>query len=521
MTGGAAGLALAGCGGGEEESESPTPGATEQAGEPKTGGTIHVSSPTAILSLDPHTTEGVPVATYFYSYVVHPTDWHAPDYTIGDLAESWETPDDLTWIFHLRGDAKFQDLPPVNGRAVVAEDVVKSIDRYRAQPAASTAWDQWTERYEAPDPRTFKEVTKQPYGYFLMDLGSPLTAVMAMEIVDQFGDLKTHIAGSGPYTLKSYDPNVGLETVRNPTYYQKYPYVDGFNIKVYTDDSAAQAAFRAAQLDAYNATTKPKADNVSSVSGVSVQKFLDRTYTVFMLNAVKGPQFKDERVREAVDLALDRKQMIDKLCFGDGELAGPVPPLWPAALPKEEIEAAYARDVTKSRQLLSAAGYPDLSFDLSFGSYADNPDRAAIIKSNLAEAGITVNLQAADVGTWLNDLTNNNFVSTTFGHLRYLSDYIQINWPHSRGWAHNDLGYTGVDDDEVDAMIEQVNGTINDEERIKLEQDVQRLVLKRHGPTLTLYEPYAYWAAYDFIKGYTPTSYGFGLYKYDYWIDKG
>jgi peptide/nickel transport system substrate-binding protein len=519
--GGAAGLVLVGCGGGEEKSESQTPGATEQAGEIKTGGTIHISSPTAILSLDPHTTEGVSAATYFYSYVVHVTDWHAPDYNIGDLAESWETPDDLTWIFHLRGDAKFQDLPPANGRTVVAEDVVKSIDRYRAQPGASTSWDQWTERYEAPDPRTFTEITKKPYGYFLMDLGSPLTAILAMEIVDQFGDLKTHIAGSGPFTLKSYDPNVALEMLRNPTYYQKYPYVDGFNVKVYTDDSAAQAAFRAGQLDAYVATTKPKADNVGSVAGVTVQKYLDRVYSVFMLNAVQEPRFKDERVREAVDLALDRKQMIDKLCFGDGELAGPVPPLWPAALPKEEVEAAYVRDVTRSKQLLSAAGYPDLAFDLSFGSYQDNPDRASIIKSNLAEAGITVNLQAADIGTWLNNLTNNNFVSTTFTHLRYLSDYIQINWAHSHGWAQTDIGYTGVDDPEVDAMIVQIDGTINDQERIKLEQDVQRLVLKRHGPTLTLYEPYAYWAAYDFIKGYTPTSYGFGLYKYDYWIDKG
>ena len=296
--GGAAGLALAGCGGGgEEKNESQTPIPPGGAGEPIKGGTIHYMSPAPILSLDPHTTEGVSVATFFYSYVVQPTDWHAPDYTIGDLAESWETPDDTHWIFHLRGDVNFQDLPPANGRLLVAEDVVKSIDRYRTMPGASTAWDQWTERYEAPDARTFTEITKKPYGYFLMDLGSPLTAIMATEAVSQYGDLKTHVAGSGPYTLKSYSANEALEMLRNPTYYQNYPYVDGFNLKVYTDDSAAQAAFRAGQLDAYIATTKPKADNVSNVSGVTVQKFLDRTYTVFMLNAVKGPQFKDERVR--------------------------------------------------------------------------------------------------------------------------------------------------------------------------------------------------------------------------------
>ena len=522
--GGAAGLVLAGCGGGEEKNETQVTATPGVVGQPKKGGTIHLSSSTAILSLDTSTTEGSTVAPYFYSYVVQTTDWHAPEYTIGDLAESWETPDDTHWIFHLRGDVNFQNVAPANGRLLVAEDVVKSIDCYRSvpgAPAASLGWDQWTERYEAPDARTFKETTKKPYGYFLYDLGSPATAIMAMEAVDQFGDLKTHVAGSGPYTLKSYDPNVALEILRNPTYYQQYPYVDGLSVKVYTDDSAAQAAFRAGQIDAYNATTKPRADNVGNASGVTVQKFLDRIYTVFMMNAVHEPKFKDERIREAVDLALDRKQMIDKLCFGDGELAGPVPPLWPAALPAEEIEAAYKRDVTKAKQLLSAAGASDLTFDLSFGAYQDNPDRAAIIKSNLAEAGITVNLQSADIGSWLNNLMSNNFVSTTFAHLRYLSDYIQINWAHSHGWGHNDTGYTGVDDPQVDAMLDQINGTIDDQARMKLEQDMQRLVLKRHGPTLTLYEPYAYWAAYDYVKGYTPTSYGFGLYKYDYWIDKG
>ena len=50
---------------------------------------------------------------------------------------------------------------------------------------------------------------------------------------------------------------------------------------------------------------------------------------------------------------------------------------------------------------------------------------------------------------------------------------------------------------------------------------MQRKILARHGPTLVLYEPYGYWVAYDYIKGYKPTAYGFGMFKYDYWIDKG
>ena len=213
---GAAGLVLAGCGGGEEEKEG-TPQATETVtGQPKRGGTIRYPVTTPILSLDPNTTEGVSVAPYFYSYVVHATDWHTPDDTIGDLAESWETPTEVDWIFHLRGDAVFQNLPPANGRPVVAEDIVKSIDRYRGMPGASTSWDQWTERYQAPDPRTFTILTKKPYGYMLMDLGSPLTAIMPIEAVEQFGDLKSNAVGSGPYMVKTYSATKGSNSCATP-----------------------------------------------------------------------------------------------------------------------------------------------------------------------------------------------------------------------------------------------------------------------------------------------------------------
>src|SRR4030042_6728288 len=271
---GAGGLVLAGCGGGGEEAEVTPPAVETPSGEPKRGGTIRYPVTIPILGLDPNTTEGVYVAPYLYSYVVHATDWPQPDAVIGDLAESWETPTEVDWIFHLRGDAVFQDLPPASGRAVVAEDIVKSIDRYRGMPGASTAWDQWTERYQAPDPRTFTLLTKKPYGYMLMDLGSPLTPVLPVEAVEEFGDLKSHAAGSGPYTLKTYARNQGLELARNPTYYREFPYVDGLDIKVLPDDASIQAAFRAGDVDVYLAPDKLRADAVKGVGGTRVPKLL-------------------------------------------------------------------------------------------------------------------------------------------------------------------------------------------------------------------------------------------------------
>jgi len=516
-TAGAAGLVLAGCGG-EEAEEDRTPQAAETApGEPKRGGTLRVAFPASIISLDPHTVEGGLVAPYFYSYVVHATDWQG---TVGDLAESWEVVDGLDWIFKLRSGVRFQDIPPVSGREFVAEDIVKSIDRVRSLPGASQQWDQWTERYEVPDARTFSIRTKKPYGYMLFTLGSPATAVVPIEAVEQFGDLKSHAIGSGPFMLKAYGRDEGLDMVRSPNYYHEFPYIDGINVRVMPDEASIQAAFRGGSIDAYDASNRLKADAVRNVGGVSVRTFLDRAYAVFVLNGTRVAAFKDERVREAIDLSLDRKAMIEKLHFGDAELAGPIPPLWDSALPPEEVEAAYRRDVTKAKQLLSAAGAENLRFALSFGNYSDFPDRASIIKDNLAEAGITVDLRPGEVGTWLSEMLGGNFESTSYGHLRYLSDEIQIQSHHTYGWARTNASFLGVEDPEVDARLEKIQETIEDGERIRLSQEVQRLILKRHGPTLVLYEPYGYWCAYDYIKGYTPTAYSFGMYKYDYWIDK-
>jgi peptide/nickel transport system substrate-binding protein len=514
-----AGLALAGCGGGGDEEGKKTAQPTGAAGgEPKRGGTLRYSVPGPFLSLDPQTPQGVTAAPYFYSYVVHDTDWEG---AVGDLAESWEVPDQLSWIFKIRSDVRFQDVAPANGRALDARDIIKSLDRGRALPGAPD-WSDWLDHYEAPDPNTFEIVSTKPFFAVLGGLGSPITAIVPVEAAEQFGDLKSQVVGSGPFMMSKYDANNELQMVRNPTYYHEFPYVDGQNVKVLADDALAQAAFRAGQLDVYNAATKPKADSVSDVKGASTQKYLSRVYLTLVLNGMKIEAFKDERVREAVDLALDRKQMIAKICFGDGELAGPIPPSGgKLALPKEEIEAAYQRDVAKAKSLLSAAGAEGLHFTLDFSSSPEHADLASIVKGNLAQAGITADLAAQEAGTWTSHFFGGDFQASLFQQLPYLGADFSLQFHHSHGYSRSDAFYYGVDDPEVDGLLEDAMGVLDEQKRIDMWWSAQRLILKRHGPMLTLYQPYGYWVAMDFIKGYTPTAYGFGLYKYDYWIDKG
>jgi ABC-type transport system substrate-binding protein len=81
--------------------------------------------------------------------------------------------------------------------------------------------------------------------------------------------------------------------------------------------------------------------------------------------------------------------------------------------------------------------------------------------------------------------------------------------------------FLGITDEEMDSRLEEIQTTIDEASRKELALDVQRAILKRHGPTLMLYEPYSYAVIYDYIKNYKPSPWVFGMYKYDMWIDKG
>ena len=176
---------------------------------------------------------------------------------------------------------------------------------------------------------------------------------------------------------------------------------------------------------------------------------------------------------------------------------------------------------SKARQLLAAAGQEDLSFQLSYWNSPDITDLAILVKLDLAEAGITVDLEGGEVGRWFAGYLEGDFESTAFTHLLYMPDYIPLTSHATYGYTGSQQGYLGVDDQVVESMLEEVKEAMNEDDRIRLAQEAQRAILKRHGPTLTLFQPYGYWAAYDYVKGYEPTAYGFGLFKYDYWIDKG
>ena len=518
---GVAGFALAGCGGGEKENgtNGGTPGATS---EPKRGGVYQQGTTVGALSIDPHTdiTLGAFLVPYIYGYLLHQVEtYDSGPLLIYDHAESHEQPDALTYIFNMRKGIHFQNLPPANGREVVAEDVIYSFNRITdVQP--QPFWTDYVKTMSAPDPYTFRLEIARPYAYTLPDVGG---AIVPREAVEQWGDLKTHGLGSGPFQVKSIAQGSGLELERNTGYHvEGIPYLDGMNWRIIPDDSSLKASFRAKQLDSYAPPTKIQADEVSGYSSdVVLIKEPDLTVTQLNIQEVKVPEFHDIRVREAIDIALDRDAMIEKLCFGDGNYTGPVSwglEFW--SLPQDELRQHFKRDVNKAKQLLAAANVTDLTLDLKFRS-GPLSDLCSMIKEQLAEAGITVNLIPMELGTFVSALVSQDFQLMIGASIPYPDEKLPMQFNHTYNWQRDKSKPSRVQPEpELDALLEKIFETADVNERQKLVLEATRKILDRHGHLLYLFAPYRYRADWNYLRGLDGISTQQKTFYYNMWLDK-
>jgi peptide/nickel transport system substrate-binding protein len=234
---------------------SPAPLWGAEAGQPRRGGILRVRGYDPV-HFDHHLTNNAKTSTtlsFVHStlvrYKVGPAI--APGtYTVEPhLAERWETPDDLTYIFHLRRGVTWHNKPPLNGRELVAADVKFTFDRFLSEKGnvLRETLDP-VERVEAVDRYTVKFVLKEPFVWLVHRLAGPEGMwIIAPEVVEKFGDLKKpeSAIGTGPFLLERYEPNVKTVFKRNPAYFlEGQPYVDRVEWLSLDDESTGLAMYR-------------------------------------------------------------------------------------------------------------------------------------------------------------------------------------------------------------------------------------------------------------------------------------
>ena len=306
------------------------------------------------------------------------------------LAESWSvSKDGLVHEFVLRKGVRFH-----NGDPVTAEDVKFSFERYRG--TASKTLKERVVAVEIPDPSRVRFRLKQPWPDFLTFYTGATGAgwIVPKKYVEKVGDegFKKAPIGAGPYKFVSFTPGVELVMEAFDQYWRKAPTVKRLVFRVIPDESTRLAALKRGEVDVVYSIRGALAQEVQRTPGLSLKPaVIQATQWLYFADQFESKSpWRDRRVREAADLAIDRKSLNDAETLGFSKLTNSLIPdtfdfFWQPPAPRY--------DPARAKKLLAEAGYPN-GFDA--GEYfadASYSSVAEAIINYLQTLGVRVTLR--------------------------------------------------------------------------------------------------------------------------------
>ena len=295
---------------------------------PKRGGVLTRASAWDPPVIDPRLTQSVGLFQFagltsnrLVRYVYSDEAGNPSDLSLkGDLAESWQSDSaNRVWTFKLRPGVKWHNVAPVNGRELTAADVKYCFEAY-AKEGVQTFTFQEIEGMETPDKYTLRIHLKTPNTLFAHNLAEPIALIFAREVLEEDGDLKKRLIGTGPYILKEHTRKVRVVLQRNPDYFDKgRPYIDEYVILSTPDAATRLAAFRTGQSDFIWLPSPSEVETARKTNpNVVVQSYHNTLAPFGLALAQDRPPFNDVRVRRAISMAIDRQKQVDTVYEGHG-----------------------------------------------------------------------------------------------------------------------------------------------------------------------------------------------------------
>ncbi|MCC2627272.1 MAG: transporter substrate-binding protein [Thermomicrobiales bacterium] len=462
------------------------------AAQGQPGGTLVIGKPYEITGYDPHVeasqTSWEIQAVVYESLIFLDDDLNpAPG-----LAESWEAPDDRTYVFHLREGVKFH-----NGREMTADDVFFSLQRVltypeawwdvkmgpprQPEPAEATAAALGTPvagpvvglTIEVTGPYEVTATLSEPYAPFLASLtGTPVSIVPGAEVESGEIDLATQMVGTGPFQLVEHTQDQRWVFSKFADYWQQdLPLLDEVVWQVMTDEAARVAALRAGEIQLTMFENPKMLDLLANDPNVTTVVQAATNYYVLFVNA-NPPELSDERVRQAISLGIDREQIRDVALFGRAHTTGPIAAAFTQlARPLDEIPF-YTRDVARAKQLLADAGYADgMQLQLLITPVlAATIPIAELMKTQLAEVGINIEIVQRDLATFVDEYSVQGTAQLAISWWAGYSDPYLILLTQSSG---DFAPILGISDPKVDELIASSASTVEPEARLQVLRELE------------------------------------------------
>ena len=455
---------------------------------------------------------------------------YAPDLTLtGDLAERWDVEEDgLVVVFHLRRNVRWQD-----GAPFTARDVRFTYERL-IDPNIPTPYSGDFERVESlevVDDHTVRVRYKEPFAPGLASWGMWMMPQHLLESADwQTTPLARRPIGTGPFRFRRWKTGESIELTANPDSFEHRPHLDRYFYRIIPDQATMFLELSTQQLDLSSVTPlQYRRQTDTPFFQQHYRKFrypaFGYTYLGYNLNDTR---FSDRRVRQALNAAINKEEIIEGVLMGLGRVStGPFPP---ESWAYNSAVTPAPHDPAKARALLAEAGWTDsngdgwldrngapFAFVLLTNQGNDQRQKAAeIIQRRLKEIGVQVEIRVVEWSAFLSQfIDTRNFEAILLGWgLSRDPDLFDIF--HSSKTKPGEFNFAGYHNEEVDALILKGRRTFDQERRAAIYRRIHALIYEDQ-PYTFLYVPDALPVVHSRVRHVeaTPIGIGYNLIDWD------
>ncbi|HHT1411971.1 ABC transporter substrate-binding protein [Klebsiella michiganensis] len=455
------------------------------------------------------------------------------------LAEKWENKDNTVWTFHLRPGVTWSD-----GTAITAQDIVWSWQRLvsplTASPYASYPGNMHivngaeiaqgkkapeTLGVKALDDATFEVTLTQPNAAFLAMLAHPSLVPLDKVLISRYGDKWTkpeHMVTSGPYKLSQWVVNERIVAERNPRYWDNaHTVINKVTYLPISSETADVNRYKAGEIDIVYTVPINQFAQLKKTMGDQLDVSPQLATYYYEFNTTRPP-FNDPRVRRALNMALDKDIIAEKV-LGQGQR-----PAWLISQPDiggvklhNPEYASWPRDkrIAEAKKLLSEAGYNEthpLVFNLLYNT-SESHQRIAIAASSMwkKNLGVEAKLQNQEWKTMLDAMHTHNFDAVRYAWIADYDDAATFLNNFRTGDSENTSQYSNPAYDEALRNAAKASDTTA---RGKFYQQAEEL-LGQDVPAIPVYHYVRTHLVKPWVGGFTPDKLGY-YYTKDMYIKK-
>ncbi|MGI6403243.1 MAG: ABC transporter substrate-binding protein [Oscillospiraceae bacterium] len=423
---------------------------------------------------------------------------------VPELSKGYEVSEDrLFYTFFLREDAKFH-----NGHPVQAEDVAYTYRRMMGQT------EDQKEPLQEELAKIIKEIVVQDQTTVRFELNRPSPVFLSLCMAgiiprDSGAGIAAQPIGAGPYQFASYSPGEGISMVRFEDYYGKKPFFPAVEFRFFTNNTAVQLAMQREELHI-----------IKLEAGVF-------TYDESKLKLLKQPQnmvqmmafrhdvepFSHLGVRQAINYAIDKQSIIDALSPGSPKIDTHFSPAM-GFYYNQQLENYYPYHPEQAKHLLAQAGYADLSFTVKVPTeYPFHLDTAEMIRQQLAQVGVTMEIEAIEWERWLTEVYSQHDYEATIVGLAGKTDPSSVMIRPTSGYRHNFFRYHNP---EYDRLVAEAAGERDQNRRAQLYREAQKIATQ-DALMVPLMDPGIHLLMDKHLEGYLTYPIGYMDLRSLYW----